>query len=104
MDSGQVARGMSLAQAAHDEALASGLLVSAAGAGEPVVTGLTWQGRFDEAETLLEELRGLGLSEGRWRRTRGGLSVARGDVESATLVMPRTAEDAASGDQSPRRG
>ena len=33
MDSGQVARGMSLAQAAHEEALAAGLLSSAGPAG-----------------------------------------------------------------------
>ena len=90
MDSGQVDRGMSLAQATHDEALAAGLLVTAADCGDPIVTGLTWQGRFDEAETLLEELRDLGLGEGRWRRVRGLLSLARGDVESATVVMPQT--------------
>ena len=41
---------------------------------------------------------------GRWRRTHGGLCVARGDVESATRVMPRTTEDAASGDQHPDEG
>jgi DNA-binding CsgD family transcriptional regulator/tetratricopeptide (TPR) repeat protein len=97
MDSGQVDRGMSLAQAAHNEALGAGLLVSAARCGVPIVTGLTWQGRFDEAETLLEEVRELGLGEGAWRGLRGDLCLARGDVESATLVMPRTAEDAASG-------
>jgi DNA-binding CsgD family transcriptional regulator len=104
MDSGQVDRGMSLAQAAHTEALAAGLLVSAANCGEPMVTGLTWQGRFDEAETLLEEVRELGLGEGMWRRARGELSLARGDVESATRVMPRTAEVAASGDRHPDEG
>ena len=56
--------------------------------GDPIVTGLTWQGRFDEAETLLAELRELGLGEGAWRGLRGELSLARGDVEAATLVMP----------------
>jgi DNA-binding CsgD family transcriptional regulator len=101
MDSGQVDQGMSLARATHDEALAAGLRVAAADCGDAVVTGLMWQGRFDEAETLLEELREIGLSEGRWRRARGGLSVARGDVESATLVMPRTADIAESGDRHP---
>ena len=65
MDSGQVARGMSLAQAAHDEALAAGLLASAARCGDPMVTGLTWQGRFDEAETLLEERPGARPGGGR---------------------------------------
>lgn len=101
MDSGQVDLGMSLARTVHDEALASGLLVSAAGAGEPMVGGLTWRGRFDEAETLLEELVGLGLDDGRWRRARGELSLARGDVESATGVMPEAAEVAASGGRHP---
>ena len=101
MDSGQVDRGMSLARATHDAALAAGLQVSAADCGEAVVTGLTWQGRFDEAETLLEELRERGLSEGRWRRVRAGLALARGDVESATLVMPSTAGIAESGDRHP---
>jgi DNA-binding CsgD family transcriptional regulator/tetratricopeptide (TPR) repeat protein len=104
MDSGQVDRGMSLAQATHDEALAAGLLVSATGCGEPIVIGLTWQGRFNEAETLLDELRELGLGEGRWRRVRGELSLARGDVASATSVMPRTADIAASGDRHPDEG
>ena len=104
MDSGQVARGMSLAQAAHNEALAAGDLSSAARCGDPMVTGLTWQGRFDEAEALLEEARELGLGEGAWRGLRGELSLARGDVESATLVMPRTAEVAASGSRHPTEG
>jgi DNA-binding CsgD family transcriptional regulator len=101
MESGQVDRGMSLARATHDAALAAGLQVSAADCGEAVVTGLTWQGRFDEAETLLEELRERGLSEGRWRRVRGALSLALGDIESATLVMPSTASVAESGDRHP---
>jgi DNA-binding CsgD family transcriptional regulator len=65
------------------------------------VAGLTWQGRLDEAETLLEELRGLGLAEVRWRRLRGELSLARGDIEAATLVMPRTVEDARAGRRHP---
>ncbi len=104
MDSGQVDRGMSLAQATHDEALAAGFLVTAANCGEPIVTGLAWQGRFDEAETLLEELRDLGMGEGRWRRVRGLLSLARGDVESATVVMPQTSEVAASGSRHPDEG
>ncbi len=101
MDSGHVDRGMSVARAAHDEALAAGLSVSAAECGEPIVSGLTWQGRFGAAETLLEELRGLGLGEGRWRRQRGELSLARGDVESATLVTPRVEDEAATGSRHP---
>jgi DNA-binding CsgD family transcriptional regulator len=104
MDSGQVARGMSLAQATHNEALAAGLLASAGRCGDPMVTGLTWQGRFDEAETLLKDVRELGLGEGAWRGLRGELSLARGDVESATLVMPRTAEIGASGSRHPTEG
>jgi DNA-binding CsgD family transcriptional regulator/tetratricopeptide (TPR) repeat protein len=104
MDSGQVARGMALAQAAYDEALAAGLLASAARCGDPMVTGLMWQGRFDEAETLLEEVRELGLGEGAWQGLRGELSLARGDVGSATVVMPRTAEVAASGSRHPTEG
>jgi DNA-binding CsgD family transcriptional regulator/tetratricopeptide (TPR) repeat protein len=96
MDSGQVDRGMALARAARDEALASGVWVAAAGCGDPLVAGLTLQGRFDEAGTLLEELRALGLDDPRWERLRGELSLARGDVESATLVMPRTMEAATS--------
>ena len=80
---------MSLARETHGAAMAAGLQVSAADCGEAVVTGLTWQGRFDEAEMLLNELREHGLGQGRWLRVRGGLSLARGDVEAATLVMPR---------------
>ena len=104
MDSGQVARGMALAQAAHDEALSVGLLSSAARLGDPIVTGLTWQGRFDEAETLLTEIHALGLGEGEWRALRGELSLAQGDVESAIAVMPRTAEVAAGGSRHPTEG
>jgi DNA-binding CsgD family transcriptional regulator len=104
MDSGRVDQGMTLARASHQEALAAGLQVPAADCGEAVVTGLTWQGHFDEAETLLQEIREIGLSEGRWRRVRGGLSLARGDVESATLVMPRTTEVAETGDRHPEEG
>jgi DNA-binding CsgD family transcriptional regulator len=69
-----------------------------------MVTGLTWQGRFVEAETWLERLRELGLDEERWRRVRGVLSLATGDVEAATLVMPRTADVAASGSRHPDEG
>jgi DNA-binding CsgD family transcriptional regulator/tetratricopeptide (TPR) repeat protein len=104
MDCGHVARGMSLAGTAHDEALAAGLLVTAAGCGTPIVTGLIWQGRFEEAETLLEDLRGLGLDEGTWRQLRGDLSLARGDIDSATLVMPQTVEDATAGPRHPVEG
>ena len=104
MDSGQVARGISLAQAAHGEALAAGDLTSAARCGDPIVTGLTWQGRFSEAETLLAEIRELGLGKGAWQGLRGELALARGDVEAATLVMPRTAEVAASGSRHPTEG
>ena len=92
---------MSLARETHGAAMAAGLQVSAADCGEAVVTGLTWQGRFDEAEMLLNELREHGLSQGRWLRVRGGLSLARGDVEAATLVMPDTTGVAESGDRHP---
>jgi DNA-binding CsgD family transcriptional regulator len=104
MDSGQVDRGMSVAQAAQNEALAAGDLASAVRCADPIVTGLTWQGRFGEAETLLEEARKLGMGEGAWQGLRGELSLARGEVESATLVMPRTAEVAASGSRHPTEG
>jgi DNA-binding CsgD family transcriptional regulator len=96
MDSGQVDRGIGLARATREEALAGGFLVSAAHCGDPLVAGLTLQGRFDEAGALLREIRGLGLEPGVCQRLMGELSLARGDLESATAAMPRTVEVAQS--------
>ena len=101
MESGEVDRGVALARATRHEALATGDLATAARCGIPIANGLTWQGRFDEAETLLEDARELGLGEGALQGLRGELSLARGDVEAATLVMPLTAEVAASGSRHP---
>ena len=96
---GETTRGMSLAQAAYEEALDAGLLVSAAGAGASVANGLINQGRFDEAELLLADLRELGLREWHWRNIRARLSFAQGDVDGARLVMPRLEAEVFDGHQ-----
>ncbi len=87
LELGQVAEGVSVARAAHREALAEGLAVAAAQCGEPLVIALTWDGRLDEAETLLAELHDLApacdLSV-----LRAELALARGDADAASCVLP----------------
>jgi DNA-binding CsgD family transcriptional regulator len=88
---GRVDEGIAVAGEGHREALAVGLPMYAARCGEPLVTALTRQGRFDEAEKLLADLRDLGLSDDDWWRTRADLSLARGDLDKAAHVVPERA-------------
>jgi DNA-binding CsgD family transcriptional regulator len=92
MESGEVAHGMSVARAGYREGLAGELTIQST-CGEGIVTALTWAGRLESAETVLEELRGLALPRARWRHLQGELSLARGDVEPATSAVPGTAID-----------
>jgi DNA-binding CsgD family transcriptional regulator len=85
MDSGEVAQGISVARAGYREGLAGQHTVLAT-CGESLVRALLRGGRFDSAETLLTELRGISLPQARWRRLSGELAVARGDVETAAQV------------------
>jgi DNA-binding CsgD family transcriptional regulator/tetratricopeptide (TPR) repeat protein len=88
LETGQVERGKSVARAGYDEALAAGSLWEAALCGDRVVTALTWQGRLDSAEQLLEELRDHVPPPRALERCEAELSLARGDVEAAARAMP----------------
>jgi DNA-binding CsgD family transcriptional regulator len=88
LESGRVAQALSVARAGHREGLAEGLPVHAALCGSPIVTALTWDGRLDEAETHLAQLRDLGLPGDVWWRLRADLALARGDVEMAARAVP----------------
>jgi DNA-binding CsgD family transcriptional regulator len=94
---GQVDRGLGLASDGFDEALAQGLTQQAVACGDPAVEALTWLGRLDEAEQRLGVLRGLGLHDGRDRRLRSELLLARGEVDA---VPPVLREEAAAEDVS----
>jgi DNA-binding CsgD family transcriptional regulator len=85
MDSGDVAQGISVARAGYREGLAGQHTIQAT-CGENLVTALLWAGRLESAGTLLTELRGISLPQARWRRLKGELAVARGDVDTATQV------------------
>jgi DNA-binding CsgD family transcriptional regulator/tetratricopeptide (TPR) repeat protein len=86
---GKVADGMTVARAGFDEGLAAGLSVQAAYCGDPMVAALIWEGRFDEAGRLLEELRDLGLPDDHYLRRYADVSLARGDIDAA----PQTRND-----------
>lgn len=93
LDSGRVLEAMAVAREGRREALAVGLPVMAANCGEPLVTALTWQGRFDEAETLVGDMQALGLHEDEWWLLRADLALARGDSEAAARVTPAAARN-----------
>jgi DNA-binding CsgD family transcriptional regulator len=90
LEAGQVDRGVMLAGEGHREALSEGLAVPAAVCGEHLVTALTWEGRLDEAESLLAELGELAPAGDLWWGRRADLALARGDVEEAVGVVPET--------------
>ncbi len=92
MESGQIERANSVAGAAYREALSAGLPVAAL-CGEQIVTALTWEGRLDSAETMLDELLGLGLPDEHWQGLRGELFLARGDVDALARLTPRASVD-----------
>jgi ATP/maltotriose-dependent transcriptional regulator MalT len=94
LEVGQTARGVSLARAGHREGLAEGLAMAAARCGEPLVTALVWQGRFQEAEALLAELHDLATTrELSYPDAEVGLALALGDATRAGLAMPGTAPE-----------
>ena len=97
---GQVDRGLALASQGFEEGLALGLPAQAAGCGQHALQALVWRGRFDEAEQLLEELSGLGMSSS--ERFEGAqLLLARGDAEAATPGVRETAVSMAADYRSP---
>jgi DNA-binding CsgD family transcriptional regulator len=55
-----------------------------------VVTALTWQGRFDDAGSLLEDLQDVDLPHEEWWRLHADLALARGDGDEAARVWPKT--------------
>jgi DNA-binding CsgD family transcriptional regulator len=90
IEGGRVAEGMKVARAGHREGELSGLLVQAAYCGVSLVWGLTWMGQLGEAETLLDELREMGLPEGPWQRERTELLLARGVAEAGIRLVDPT--------------
>jgi DNA-binding CsgD family transcriptional regulator len=84
---GEIAAAVPLAEAGYREALASGLGGAAAFCGEPLIIALVWEGRFDRAESLLDELAELGLTDPTWCR-RADLALARGDGDAAAAMVP----------------
>jgi DNA-binding CsgD family transcriptional regulator len=90
LDLGQVDRANAVARAAYDEARAAGLPLVAVWCAEAMLTALTWEGRLDSAEVLLQELYGLSLPEPPWRG-QADLFLARGDADKAARVMPAAA-------------
>jgi DNA-binding CsgD family transcriptional regulator len=92
MESGQVAQGMTVATTGYREDVAGHRTVQAA-CGESIVTALTWGGRLDSAEALLAELQQVALPGARRRHLQGELSLARGDVDTATRVALLVAEE-----------
>ena len=90
LESGKVARAVSLARETYQEALVEGVPPYAAWCFEVLVTTLTWDGCLDSAEAHLDELRTLGPPPTLWQ-VQADLSLARGDADAATRVVPRTA-------------
>ena len=88
VEAGRVDRGRSVATAGYQTALAAGLPFDAASCGGQLVIALTWEGRLDSAEQLLEELRALDPPpDALWHQAE--LFLARGDIEAAARMMPR---------------
>jgi DNA-binding CsgD family transcriptional regulator/tetratricopeptide (TPR) repeat protein len=94
MEHGDVERGAELAGSALEEGLSLGLPLAAAFCAEQLVGLMTCQGRFDEAEELLDRLEGLGSPPHRSRAMRMELAVARGRGDEAlALTEHRMAYD-----------
>jgi DNA-binding CsgD family transcriptional regulator/tetratricopeptide (TPR) repeat protein len=79
---GRLEEGEALAARTRERAAALGLADAEAFAGEQIVELWTNQGRFDDAELLLEELRPI-MKPTRWRDQRIWLLLARGDLAAA---------------------
>ena len=90
MDQGQVDRGKTIASAAYAEAVSAGLPFEAGWCGQPVAGALTWEGRLDAAEQLLEEICALSPPDAPWRG-QAEVFLARGDADMAAQVMPAAA-------------
>ena len=82
---GRIEEGEALAARTRERAAALGLAEAAAFAGEQLVELWVNQGRFDDAELLLEELR-PGMKITRWRSQRIWLLLARGDLAAAASL------------------
>ena len=80
---GDTGAGIEAAVLGRERALAAGLPVEAGLNGEQVVDAWRRQGRLDEADLLLEELREGGMEEVRWHQMRSYQLVARGDFVAA---------------------
>jgi DNA-binding CsgD family transcriptional regulator/tetratricopeptide (TPR) repeat protein len=92
IDLGDVDRGKAIAHAAYEKAIEAGLPFEAGWCGGPIATALTWEGRFDEAQRLLEEICALSPPEDPWRE-RAELFLARGETDIAAQLMPAAALD-----------
>lgn len=90
---GRITEGVAVARTAHRDALEAGLSVRAAYCGNPLVIALTWEGRPDAAEALLDQLIDLGLPDIRVLRRRTDLALLRGHVEATLEAMSGTRSD-----------
>jgi DNA-binding CsgD family transcriptional regulator/tetratricopeptide (TPR) repeat protein len=85
--SGELERALTVGRAAMDEGADLGLGTPATMAGEQVFYALVWQGRFVEAESVLQRLADMNVPSYRWRDMRSALLLARGDAEPVTALM-----------------
>ncbi len=90
---GHIEEGLGLARRGRRDADAAGLPVAAAYCAEQEVECLQWQGRLDESDALLEELRQLGMPDYRWRIFRAHSLVDRGEAVAALEVEREIAAD-----------
>ena len=100
MEAGHIDRGRSVAAAGYQTALAAGLPFEAASCGGQLVIALTWEGRLDAAEQLLEELRALDAPPDALRH-QAELFLARGDTEAAASAISHSRVDDLPADVNP---
>jgi DNA-binding CsgD family transcriptional regulator/tetratricopeptide (TPR) repeat protein len=90
MADGQVDRGAELARSGLEEGVALGLPAAAAFCVEQLVNLVTWQGRFDESDELLDRAGELGAPPHRRRAMRMEVLAARGRGDEALALTEET--------------
>ena len=96
-DLGEREEGRDLAERARDRALDCGLMSAATFNGEQIVDMLRCDGRLDEADRLMEQLRFEGLPQDRWEYLQADQLLARGDLAGALSIERATIARIASG-------
>lgn len=87
---GRVDAAVALARNGRERMLRAGLMDKAAFYGEQEVEALIWDGRFDDADRLLEQLRTPGMLGYRWTIMRATVLLARGELERALPLEQQT--------------